>query len=54
MRQAVDAFAVDLLTQLVLAQFKQRSRIVVDKLRVPLEAQHLITNVVSGVRTEIA
>ena len=51
--QAGDTAAVDLLAQMFLAQVKQGPRIVVDKLGVALEAQHLIIDVVGGKRAEI-
>ncbi|MNE33594.1 hypothetical protein D3C80_1272760 [compost metagenome] len=54
MRQAVDALAVHLLAKVVLAQFKQRPRIIVNEFRVPLEAQDLIADVVGRIRAEIA
>ena len=52
--QAGHAFAVNLRTQRFLTQIQQRPRVIVDELRVALEAQHLIVDVVRGKRAEIA
>ena len=51
--QAGHAVAVDLFTQGCLKYFQQLTGIVVNKLRMALEAQHLIVDVVSRERAEI-
>jgi hypothetical protein len=52
--QAGHGFLIDLITQVVLARIEQCAGIVVDELRVALEAQHLVANVVRRIRAEIA
>ena len=51
--QAVDTLGVGRLTDMLLAQVEQRARIVMHKLGVALEAQHLITDAVRGNRAEL-
>ncbi|MNN80795.1 hypothetical protein D3C81_1975570 [compost metagenome] len=52
--QAGDAFRVNLLAQRLLANFQQCPGVVMNELRMALEAQHLIVDVVRGKRAEIA
>ena len=51
---AADGLLVAGLAEKLAAQIEQRQLVVVDKLRVGLEAQHLVANVVGGVRAERA
>lgn len=51
---AADGLLVAGLTEKLAAQVEQAQFVVVDKLRVGLEAQHLVANAIGGVRAERA
>ena len=52
--QAVNTLGVGRLTDMLLAQVEQRTRVAMDKLRMALETQHLIADAVRGNRAELA
>ena len=54
MLEAIHALLIDLLTEMLLAQIEQCPRVVVNELWMPLEAQHLILDVVGANRAEVA
>lgn len=52
--QAIHRYAIDRLADMLLADIEQGTRVLGHEFRVALEAQHLITNAVCGMRTERA
>ena len=53
-RQAGHAVCVDFFTQGRLKNLQQLAGLIMDKFRVPLEAQHLVADVIGGERAKLA